>query len=345
MTESQWLKSKDGDAMLALVADRLGERQWALLGLNLVRRVWDLLPDDLLQAEFDRVEHHISSRWNSIHHLLMQFLGYNADTLQQTVRRTQADILKSCSPDADPSQFQDEYPLVPLDRAACESARLAIGQIEEAADYALAAVRHFVANDRDRGNLVAVSDHLRTAKVAQSRGTISTALALELKARSDELAGRGTPVLAAQSEEIAQTLNDRAEARTDKAEGQVNRAENLALARLLREQLGNPFRPYRFEEQWRSETVVTLATGIEAERAFDRMPILADAVEEAGCDDEAVLRHCRGTDPHARGCWVIDLILTREPGWFAAEPVESRKRPQGRSQRMGPFRPPPENMM
>lgn len=125
----------------------------------------------------------------------------------------------------------------------------------------------------------------------------------------------------------------------------MNRAENLALARLLREQLGNPFRPYRFEDRWRTETVVALATGIEAERAFDRMPILADAVEEAGCDEEAVLRHCRGTEPHARGCWVIDLILNREPGWFAAEPIESRKRPQGRSQRMGPFRPPPENMM
>ncbi len=338
MTESQWLKSKDGDAMLALVADRLSLRQSALLYFNVLRRVWDLLPDDCLLKKLDGLERSAATCRHQ-----MQFPNFDSDAIRRSVRQTQTDILKSCSPDADPSQFQNEYPLVPLDRAACESARLAIGQIEEASDYANLAVHSgFIIFQEALG-------HIRTAKAAQVRGTISTALALELKARSDELADRVTPrnarLLAAQAEEIAQTLGDRAEARTDRAEGQVTRSENLALARLLREQLGNPFRPFRFEDRWRTETVVALATGIEAERAFDRMPILADAIEEAGCDDEAVLRHCRGPEPHARGCWVIDLILNREPGWFAAEPVESRKRPQGRSQRMGPFRPPPENMM
>ncbi|MEO2089448.1 MAG: hypothetical protein ABGY75_08120 [Gemmataceae bacterium] len=344
MTESQWLKSKDGDAMLALVAARLSERQWMLLGCNVIRRVWDLLPDDGLKEELDKFEHLLAAGREQMH-----FPNFNWDAIRRTVRQDQADILKSCS--SDPVQSHHENPLVPLDLAACESARLAVGQMEEAAEYACQAVQPltWVHGERHRWGFSIVLDHVRTAKAAQSRGTISAALALELKARSDELADRVTPrnarLLVAQAEEMAQTLGDRAEARMDKAVGQVNRAENLALARLLREQLGNPFRPYRFEDRWRTETVVALATGIEAERAFDRLPILADAVEEAGCDEEAVLRHCRGPEPHARGCWVIDLILNREPGWFAAEPIESRKRPQGRSQRMGPFRPPPENMM
>ena len=39
------------------------------------------------------------------------------------------------------------------------------------------------------------------------------------------------------------------------------------------------------------------------------MPILADALQDAGCDDEAVLAHCRGAGPHVRGCWVVDLVL------------------------------------
>jgi hypothetical protein len=55
-----------------------------------------------------------------------------------------------------------------------------------------------------------------------------------------------------------------------------------------------------------------LAAAFYAERAFDHLPILADAVEEAGCSDEALLGHLRGPDPHVRGCWAVDLILGKE---------------------------------
>lgn len=84
------------------------------------------------------------------------------------------------------------------------------------------------------------------------------------------------------------------------------RALHLALFHDL---IRNPFRPVAFDPQWRSETVVALASAIYAERAFDRMPILADALEEAGCDDAVVLAHCRNSGPHARGCWVVDGLL------------------------------------
>jgi len=74
----------------------------------------------------------------------------------------------------------------------------------------------------------------------------------------------------------------------------------------LRDALGNPFAPVAWEPSWRSETVIALATGIHFDNAFDRLPILADALEEAGCDNIEVLAHCRGPGPHARGCWVVD---------------------------------------
>jgi hypothetical protein len=61
--------------------------------------------------------------------------------------------------------------------------------------------------------------------------------------------------------------------------------------------------------RWNDGTVPKIAQGIYEERAFDRLPILADALMDAGCDDEAILSHCRGEGPHVRGCWVIDLIL------------------------------------
>jgi hypothetical protein len=81
---------------------------------------------------------------------------------------------------------------------------------------------------------------------------------------------------------------------------------------LLRDIFGNPFRPVTLDPCWLSETVVALASGIYAERAFDRLPILADALEEAGCDNADVLNHCRGQGPHVRGCWVVDLLLGKE---------------------------------
>ena len=79
---------------------------------------------------------------------------------------------------------------------------------------------------------------------------------------------------------------------------------------LLREIFGNPFRPVAREPSWLTTDVLAIARGIYDERAFDRMPILADALQDAGCDNEDVLNHCRDAKQlHVRGCWVLDLVL------------------------------------
>ncbi|MFO0797835.1 MAG: hypothetical protein U0804_10175 [Gemmataceae bacterium] len=83
-------------------------------------------------------------------------------------------------------------------------------------------------------------------------------------------------------------------------------AAECALSRCA---FGNPFRAVAFDPAWRTEAVVGLATGIAADRAFDRLPVLADALEDAGCADPDVLGHCRGTGLHALCCWVIDGLL------------------------------------
>ncbi|QEL14637.1 hypothetical protein [Limnoglobus roseus] len=83
----------------------------------------------------------------------------------------------------------------------------------------------------------------------------------------------------------------------------------MAQCDLIRDIFGNPFRPVTFSPSWLTPTVVGLAGGIYADRAFDRLPILADALQDAGCEDVDVLSHCRGDGPHARGCWVVDGVL------------------------------------
>jgi hypothetical protein len=77
----------------------------------------------------------------------------------------------------------------------------------------------------------------------------------------------------------------------------------------LRDIFGNPFRPVAPDPAWFSLSIVQLAETIYHRRAFDRMPELADALEQAGCTNADILAHCRGPGPHVRGCWVIDMIL------------------------------------
>jgi hypothetical protein len=75
---------------------------------------------------------------------------------------------------------------------------------------------------------------------------------------------------------------------------------------------GNPFHPTVFASAWRTVDVAALAQVAYESRDFSALPILADALEDAGCTDRTILEHCRGPDPHVRGCWVLDLILGKQ---------------------------------
>ena len=87
---------------------------------------------------------------------------------------------------------------------------------------------------------------------------------------------------------------------------------SLEFCNQFRDVAGNPFRPVVADPAWLTPKVVAIATAIYADRAFDRMLILADALEEAGCTNADVLLHCRSDGPHVRGCWVVDLLLGKE---------------------------------
>ena len=82
------------------------------------------------------------------------------------------------------------------------------------------------------------------------------------------------------------------------------------MASALRDIFGNPFRPVAFSPEWQTGTAASIARAMYDSRDFGAMPILADALQDAGCDSEEILSHCR--DPHGvhvRGCWVVDLVL------------------------------------
>jgi len=88
------------------------------------------------------------------------------------------------------------------------------------------------------------------------------------------------------------------------------KTEQCALAVLFRDVVGNPFRPASIDMMWSTSTVTALAQQMYDSRDFSAMPILADALQDAGCDNDDILNHCRHANAiHVRGCWVIDLVL------------------------------------
>nr|AIA11533.1 Unknown Function [uncultured bacterium] len=94
--------------------------------------------------------------------------------------------------------------------------------------------------------------------------------------------------------------------------GREGRSLHAEQAKFLRCIYGNPFRPVKADPlwlTWNDSTIPQLARTIYEERDFDLLPILADALEDAGCTDAEMLAHCRGPRPHVRGCWVVDLLL------------------------------------
>src|SRR5262249_20924973 len=103
--------------------------------------------------------------------------------------------------------------------------------------------------------------------------------------------------------DVLMSLRELAEATT--AGG--SEVEKWAQARLLREIAGTPFRLVRVRPQWlwwEDGLARRLAEAMYEERSFDRMPILADVLEDAGCSDADLLTHCRSGGEHVRGCWV-----------------------------------------
>jgi hypothetical protein len=138
--------------------------------------------------------------------------------------------------------------------------------------------------------------------LAESRG--NTALLESIRAVCDRLVVGGFWKLNCEEE----CLKDRISARDAAALAELKEST----VALIREVIGNPFRRAEMRQEWRvvnDRAVLIVAHGIYQERAFDRMPILANALQDAGCDDHLLIDHCCGAGEHVPGCWVLDLVL------------------------------------
>ena len=265
----------------------------------------------------------------------------------------QREIVRTCDPDAAeidrpiltrPNQIAPAFPLF---QAASRNASNAIEGIGRALTEAAQAVRGLYSEPTEE-MLELVRSRVDEASETRTNANRSANNALRLKHKGDEIADQAAGAKnkrlmeSIAVEEVRKIEEPRQRSEIDEfdLEERRDRAARKQLALVLREIIGNPFKPPRFEPNWRTSTVVQLAQGIFEDRAFDRMPILADALLDADCDEEPVLRHCRGTELHVketkepvqhyRGCWVIELILGR----FQPVPPPDPNKPPRRRRRL-----------
>ena len=161
----------------------------------------------------------------------------------------------------------------------------------------------------------------RSAVIAASGGLIVT---MGLPAVASSLLPTDAPVDAAATQTVT-TEDEGEKTRAADMEAAKERAERRTVAKLVHDIAGNPFRPWQHVPAWLgggviqpdgeqvrlTETAHTLARVIDAGRHHDRLPILADALEEAGITDAELLAHCRADATHHPGCWAVELALGR----------------------------------
>jgi hypothetical protein len=183
-------------------------------------------------------------------------------------------------------------------------------------------VRHLLEDECGRVALVTYEKELDSQSIVRNDPAVRSA-EMEMMAKLMRAQGTDTPpppMLVLEAVNALQSGNCRRAAylswlawsHTQNDPDTAAKIGTRVYAELLRDIFGNPFRPVAFSGSWRTDTAVSLARTMYEARDFSAMPILADALQDAGCDSEDVLTHCRGDGPHVRGCWVCDLVLGKE---------------------------------
>lgn len=307
MTDSTDTSADALEAALRLLPDGVSDRELRLFNCACLRRVWHLLGNDAFRHAVEVAERHADG------------LAGN-DELGRAVREVKR---------ASGRRGSREWAVYHAVRHAPGSPRAeAAGVARNTADVARSGVPEpdrllnhlFISMGTARGFVLTLFDSTPDGE-ADDRVIWS----------GDDLPADATPELMRHFEDMQRELREaeardeadrlraaadaeaalRAEVQRAEAERRaVYSAERTAQFHLLQDIVGPPDLPV-FDDAWRTPTVLSAAEAIYADRAFDRMPALADLLEAAGCRDDAVLDHCRQPGEHARGCWVLDDLLGR----------------------------------
>jgi hypothetical protein len=317
MTEAEWLACTNPTAMLAFVSARLKPRQLWLFACGCCRRRRRELDDPRIQALLDAVERQPESWPRTTGEVVQVLADLHAREAEARAALNQAtrasEEARHQAREADMPPVPSAVLLAAVENAAC----IATLAAAEAAHQAGQALAHSFFNGLDLPNLTeSLAEAAGLAQSADAWSRCAGAWQRRADREDDRPPKRGRSARAIRVTVVRQWIEDAEEEEADRigarTRGWATR-ERAAQAGLLRCIAGSPFGPPPVIDPrvlaWGDGTVRRLAAGIYEDRAFERLGILADALEEAGCVDERLLGHCRERGEHARGCWVVDAVL------------------------------------
>jgi uncharacterized membrane protein len=304
MNEAEWLACPDPMPMLEFLRDKASDRKFRLFACACCRRIWSLLTSPLSTAAVEVAERFAdglasepvrlaafaaaareAAGWTNTCGLVHGAIGAVMSAAVYCVAREEnleAEMVAAEGQDVatmtEVIHLDEGVPLVP-GIIAVRDAAMAAGT---------AAIAWMESEERPAGEKE--EDTPEDQQILLGGATFAALAGLD--------AGGGDVIAAREAVEAAE------------AERQT---------RLVLEVFGNPFRPASIDPVWLTPTVTSLATVAYDDRVLpsghfdpDRLAVLADALEEAGCDNADILSHLRGPGPHGRGCWAVDLLLAKE---------------------------------
>lgn len=285
MTEREWERARDPGAMWAFAEPRMTARQRLLFAIGCCRRIWPLLTDPQLR---------------------------NLVEIGESVADGQAsrDVLEDADNEVPAPYLYVNWHGLPASFRHAYFAARAIAEFEglRSAESAANAVETAAAANF-------AEFHPNHAKIRQLRDRIAAEVSKlddyrfrGMTQASERKAEEVRQLDAAVQTAIARLQEEIAAAGREVSAREVGK-EQEAQAELLRCVAGQLHRPAPdFDPAWRTDPVLGIVRQIYDSREFGNLPILADALEEAGCSDASILTHCRHRTVHARGCWILDQI-------------------------------------
>jgi hypothetical protein len=326
MTEAEWLAGDDLAALTRWVEARATPRQRALIDVAQARRLGPLITPDLARVLDARDRLADGQATEADLRPFLHVLDEAAARARRTLDRADQEYAEAVRSRPGGDADEGSYPTVWLITGAEILRAQQAQQQGMAGAAAVEAVRVSAFGTEDeRGPLSRLFDLADDIGRQQATASACAELAPNWEYRAEELAeqlGR----YPRRKRQIAAAADEWADRGGHILEGMVNKRVHDAAARTrrgfvrtLHDIVDNPFRPVAFDPRWKTADVIGLARGIYDERAFERMPLLADALMDAGCADERVIAHCREPGAHYRGCWVLDAVLALEPSATARE--------------------------
>jgi hypothetical protein len=313
MSEAIWMTGNLPHAMLQALEDAsISNRKRWLTATAILRRFEPFADFDVPQTILGCFETgEPEARLAELRELLRLDLLDLEEERQQTLRQQARELQDSW---AASNGEGVNYPAEVVHAAAALLDREEQQAHEAASELGLRALEHAI----DLAPLTVLAEETLAAVTMAGRCAVFAAVAQTWREHADQIAEqtanqpRQRKILISKAVEFIQRGRQFLDGKHARKGREIEAAEHAAVAAILRDIFGNPFRPTEVDPRWLTSSVVDLARAIDAEQAGERMPILADALMDAGCDSDAIIAHCRNDGPHVRGCWVVGLILAKD---------------------------------